>query len=53
MQRMELERDLTPFFAKELELSEAPEKTERTPPLVESIFKSYKSRTVKQWKPGL
>ena len=33
MSKLELELDLTPFFAKELELSEAPKKSERDPPL--------------------
>ena len=37
MPKLELELDLAPFFAKELELSEAPKKSERDPLLAWSI----------------
>ena len=40
MSKLELELDLTPYFAKELELSKAPKKSERDPPL-EAIVCMY------------
>ena len=46
MPKLELELDLAPFFAKELELSEAPKKSERDPPLPMTMKLLLKSKVV-------